>query len=408
MDSSLSGIAGLAVRDGELVLGDSTLAQLAARAGQTPFYVYSRQALTAQVRRLREHLPPELLIYYSIKANPMPALVQHLAGLVDGLDVASLRELRTALDTGIDPERCLITGPARTGEELRAAVASHVAINLESPEQMRRTAAVGAELGIRPRVILRLHPSALPARGHMQTYAVSQFGIDEPSAVGVLEEMKALDLAFDGFHIFWGSQFSDPGTICRAQRDAYDMAMRLADRAPRPPRFVSLGGGFAAPFYEGEPPLDLAGLGAEMGEWMAAANVAGFGGRIAIELGRYLVAASGVYVCRVVDVKTVADQTFVITDGGLHQHLAASGYFGQQAKRRNYVVRLGNKMNEMARRPVNVTGRLCSTLDRIADAVMLPEAAIGDYLVVMNSGAYGPSFSPGGFLSHAPAVEMLA
>jgi diaminopimelate decarboxylase len=128
--------------------------------------------------------------------------------------------------------------------------------------------------------------------------------------------------------------------------------------------------------------------------------------RITVELGRYLVGEAGVYVCRVVDRKVSRGQVFLVTDGGLHHHLAASGNFGQVI-RKNYPVAIGNRMNDAAREMASVVGPLCTPLDLLADRMELPVAQPGDYVVVFQSGAYGATASPQAFLGHPPPAEAL-
>jgi hypothetical protein len=102
------------VVDDELQVGGVPLTTLAARVGRTPFYVYERAALEARVRLLRQHLPREIVLHYAMKANPMPAVVDFMARLVDGLDVASGGELGVALDSGMDPAQISFAGPGKS------------------------------------------------------------------------------------------------------------------------------------------------------------------------------------------------------------------------------------------------------------------------------------------------------
>jgi diaminopimelate decarboxylase len=125
-----------------------------------------------------------------------------------------------------------------------------------------------------------------------------------------------------------------------------------------------------------------------------------------IELGRYLVGEAGVYVCRIIDRKISRGHVFLIADGGLHHHLAASGNFGQVI-RKNYPVVIGNKVRGAAREVASVVGPLCTPLDLLADRMELAQAEVGDLVVVMQSGAYGLTASPLGFLSHPAPAEVL-
>ncbi|MCS6946896.1 MAG: hypothetical protein NZM12_04705, partial [Steroidobacteraceae bacterium] len=128
--------------------------------------------------------------------------------------------------------------------------------------------------------------------------------------------------------------------------------------------------------------------------------------RFIIELGRYIVGEAGVYICRVIDKKISRGQTFLVTDGGLHHHLAASGNFGQVI-RKNYPVIVATAVRGRQNVRANVVGPLCTPLDLLGAAVDLPDARVGDLIAVMQSGAYGLSASPQAFLSHPPAREIL-
>ena len=128
--------------------------------------------------------------------------------------------------------------------------------------------------------------------------------------------------------------------------------------------------------------------------------------KVIVELGRYIVGEAGIYVARVLDRKESRGQVFLVTDGGLHHHLAASGNFGQVI-RKNYPVAIGNKMTPGAEEPANVVGCLCTPLDLLGDKVNLPHAEIGDLVVVFQSGAYGLTASPTAFLSHPAPAEIL-
>src|SRR5262245_53768468 len=109
-----------------LTMDGQPLTQVALQAGQTPFYAYSGQYMTERVRQLRRVLPDSVHLHYAIKANPMPAVVRHMSSLVEGLDVASAREARVALDTGMAPDAISFAGPGKTSEDLETAVAAGI------------------------------------------------------------------------------------------------------------------------------------------------------------------------------------------------------------------------------------------------------------------------------------------
>jgi diaminopimelate decarboxylase len=395
------------VRGGELLVGGVPLTRLAHRAGQTPFYAHDRTLLARRVAELRAALPGSISLHYAIKANPMPALVQHMAGLVDGLDVASGGELQVALNAGMRPQDISFAGPGKREPELEQAVAAGVLLNVESPREARALAAVSERLGLPARVAVRVNPDfELKSSGMRMSGGPKQFGVDAEAVPALLADIGAMGLAFEGFHLYAGSQNLRAAAIVEAQQKSYALALRLAESAPGPVRVLNLGGGFGIPYFPGETRLELAPIGDALAAIAADAVQRLPGAELVIELGRYLVGEAGVYVCRVLDRKVSRGQVFLVTDGGLHQHLAASGNFGQ-VLRKNYPLAVGNRMGAASAESVSVVGPLCTPLDLLGDRALLPEAQPGDLIVIFQSGAYGSSASPQGFLGHPGVAEIL-
>jgi diaminopimelate decarboxylase len=334
--------------------------------------------------------------------------VQHLAGLVDGLDVASALEMQLALDTVIDASHISFAGPGKTTEELARAVAAGVTIELESATEARRVAEIGERLGLSPRVAVRVNPDfQVKGSGMRMGGGPQQFGIDAEQAPELLRDIGAAGLDFQGFHVFAGSQNLHAEILCDAQSKTTELVVRLADATPMPVRYVNLGGGFGIPYFEKDTPLDLARIGENLGNLLAKTLGPRLPqARVTLELGRYIVGESGVYVTRVVDRKVSRGRTFIVVDGGLHHQLAASGNFGQVI-RRNYPVVVGNRMNGTADDTVSIVGCLCTPLDLLADQVCLPRVEIDDLIVLFQAGAYGLSASPTAFLGHPMPAEML-
>ncbi|RKE39520.1 diaminopimelate decarboxylase [Paraburkholderia sp. BL23I1N1] len=390
-----------------LQFGGVDVRQLADRAGRTPFFAYDRSAIDARIRDLRSLLPSGIHLHYSIKANPMPAMVHFLAARVDGFDVASAQEMALALDAGTTPAAIGFAGPGKSHDDLRRAVASGVNVHVESETQLRLVTALGWELGVQPSVAIRVNPDFQVGQSGMRMGGgAAPFGVDVDQVPALLRELEAREVALAGFHIFWGSQCLHAATVIKAQRQSVELVLRLASGLTEPPRFVNLGGGFGIPYFPGETPLDVKAVCEAMHDWLPRLGERLPGIVPLLELGRYLVGEAGIYVCRVIDQKVSRGKTFVITDGGLHHHLAASGNFGQ-VLRRNFPVVLGNRPDSGTRERCHVVGCLCTPLDRLADDIELPEAHIGDFVVVRQSGAYGRSASPLHFLSHPEPVEML-
>jgi len=233
-----------------------------------------------------------------------------------------------------------------------------------------------------------------------------QFGIDAELVPEALAQIGRTGLAFEGFHIYSGSQNLRCLAICEAQSKVFDLALRLAEFAPGPVKVLNLGGGFGIPYFPGELPLELDPIGAHLAAIVQQAKQCMPAAELVIELGRFLVGEAGVYVCRVLDRKVSRGEVFIVTNGGLHHHLAASGNFGQVI-RKNYPVAIGHRIAGGRREIATVVGPLCTPLDLLGERVDLGEAEAGDLVVVFQSGAYGYSASPHDFLSHPPPIEVL-
>jgi diaminopimelate decarboxylase len=388
-------------------VGGVALELLAERVGSTPFFAYDRRLLTERVASLRGALG-DVELSYAIKANPMPAVVQHLSGLVDSFDVASAGELKVALDTPMPAERVSFAGPGKTPADLRRAVAAGATIELESETEAARVAETGERLGVRPRVAVRVNPDfRVKGSGMRMGGGPQQFGVDAERVPALLRALAATDLDVLGFHIFAGSQNLNAEILCEAQRATVALALRLAEDSPAPVRYLNIGGGFGIPYFEHDAPLDLDAIGENLASLMADAIRPNLPeARVVVELGRYIVGECGVYVTRIVDRKESRGKVFLVVDGGLHHQLAASGNFGQVI-RRNYPVALVGRASDTDTEPVTVVGCLCTPLDLLADDVTLPRAEIGDLVVIFQAGAYGLTASPTAFLGHPAPAELL-
>lgn len=401
------GVGNFRVVDDELQVGGEPLTVLAARLGRTPFYVYDRAVLAARVQLLRQNLPSEISLHFAIKANPMPAIVRFMAGLVDGLDVASAGELHVALDAGTDPADISFAGPGKTEGELQEAVLAGILLNVESFREIRLLESISARTGRAARVAVRVNPDfELKSSGMKMGGGPKQFGIDAERVPEALAEIGRRGLAFEGFHIFSGSQNLRPEAICEAQSKTLALAERLAAYAPGPVTVLNLGGGFGIPYFKGDAPLDLGPIRENLHRVVDRARASLPDAELVLELGRYLVGEAGLFVCRVLDRKESRGEVFLVTDGGLHHHLAASGNFGQVI-RKNYPVVIGNHVCKAPREIASVVGPLCTPLDLLAERAELGQAREGDLVVVMQSGAYGFTASPHLFLGHPPPLEVL-
>jgi diaminopimelate decarboxylase len=395
------------VVDDCLAIDGRRVTELATQIGRTPFYAYARRYMSERVALLRRTLPTEVHLHYAMKANPMPAVVSHFKTLVDGIDVASPREMQVALDAGVPPGIISFAGPGKSAEDLRRAVFAGIILNVESELEVERLGGIARESGRRPRVAVRVNPDfELKTSGMKMGGGPKQFGVDAERVPQLLRRIGELPLEFVGFHIFSGSQNLRHEAIVEAQQKSIALAINLARAAPAPVRILNIGGGFGVPHFPGELPLQLEPIAANLRELVQVARAQRPQAELVLELGRFLVQEAGIYVCRVLDRKISRGHVFLITDGGLHHHLSASGNFGQVI-RKNYPVLVGNRVVGSRRETASVVGPLCTPLDLLADRMDLAAAEVDDLVVVLQSGAYGLTASPTAFLSHPPPAEVL-
>ena len=396
-------------RNGELLLGKCRVGELVGTYG-TPLFVYDRRVADNKWAQLRRALPDRFAICYSIKANPNPAFLQLFLSRDCGLEVASAGELHQALSAGCDPAKILFAGPGKTETELEFALCKDIGeIHAESLTEIDRIAAISERLGRRTRIALRVNPVAEAQGGAMRMGGKpAPFGIDEEVLEPALDRLTAHpELQFQGVHIFTGTQILDAEILLTQYRRGIDIARRAANRTKLPISTLDFGGGLGIPYFANEGELDLETLRTGLSDLIRSIETEPCFSHthFMVEPGRFLAGECGVYLARVNDVKVSRGKTFLITDGGMHHHLAASGNLGQTIKR-NYPVALVNKLDSPAVETCDVVGPLCTPLDVLARGVPLPKAEIGDLIGIFQSGAYARSASPLGFLSHPTPPEV--
>ena len=400
--------AGYTALDGELAIGGRKVSDLVTEAGGTPLFVYSREHLDRRVAELRAAMPERLAIHYAVKANSWRPVLEHMAGLVDGFDIASGGELAMVIAAGIDPALVSFAGPGKRDSEIEGAIDAGATLNCESENEVRRALAIADRLGKTPRLAVRVNPDfELRGSGMKMGGGAKPFGLDAERVPALAREIIAAGADWQGLHIFTGSQALDAEAIAETQGNVLALADRLAreiGNGPLPK--LNMGGGLGIPYFAGDTPVDLTRVGEQLAKHLETLPETLVDTELCIELGRYLVGEAGVYLCSVVDRKESHGEIYVITDGGLHHQLAASGNFGTVV-RRNYPVAIASRFDAAPEEEANVGGCLCTPLDRLADKAHLPRAEVGDIVAVFCAGAYGASASPAMFLGQGPARELL-
>ncbi len=402
-----SALANFTHQGSELTIGGVTLSSFAEQHG-TPLYIYAKDIIKKKYQVLRESLPKKLKISFAVKANPNLEIISLIGKLYDGFDVASAGEAERVIQAGISPDRINFAGPGKTVSELQYVIDQGIGgLSIESEQEFEHIRTICKQLGKTANVLVRVNPDFdLPQSGMKMGGAPKQFGVDSERVPELLKAIKNEKIIhFNGIHIFSGSQnlFSDQ--LLKIFEKIMEYAVSLVEKTGIPLKQLNMGGGFGIPYFAHEKELDLSAVGLGLKNLLKQYAPSFRDTSFNIELGRFIVGESGVYLAKVLYRKISKGQVFLITDGGMHHHLAASGNLGQSLVRRAMPLTVANKQGYPVEK-VHVVGPLCTPLD-IFGFVELPQAQEGDLVAVLNSGAYGFSASPLNFLSHSLPKEIV-
>lgn len=394
----------------ELLIGGVPVSRLVQEHG-SPLFVYDADIARRRYRDLSAAVSGFASVFYSVKANPNPEIARLFVEEGAGLEVASARELQIALQAGAPASRILFAGPGKGESELEFAVRARIGeVHVECFEEIQTLGRLAQDAGQRVRVGIRVNPIAAAQGGAMRMGGKpAAFGFDEESLADVIEalaDQTMLDLV--GVHLFAGTQILDADTLLVQWGHGLDVAARVAQMIGRPIETIDLGGGLGIPYHGADRALDLGKIAA--GATTLAARKASDAllrdARVVLEPGRFLMGEAGIYVMSVRAVKRSRGTRFVVADGGMHHHLAASGNLGQVMKR-DYPIVAATKLRAAAQDVAALVGPLCTPLDTLARQTALPVLAAGDLVAVLQSGAYGLTASPVNFLSHPVPNEVL-
>jgi diaminopimelate decarboxylase len=386
---------------------DGQILRAVAQAIGTPYYCYDAQEIRAHFRKLKATLPQGIRYLYSLKANPNKAVVETLYSDGAGCEVCSLAELETALAAGATPHDIVFVGPAKSVDELSRSVELGLwAVIVESLPELELLNRIAGSRTVVQAIGLRINPAFQSETAKLvMSGKATQFGIDEnqlPEAFNLLRACHHLKLV--GTHVYLGSRILDVGAILDNTKRILDLGVRMQKLAGQSLAFVDVGGGFGVSYFKGEGELDLSSLGTGMDGIVEAFKRQCPSTRILVELGRYLVAQSGIFVTSVRYIKRCKGKLFAICDGGSNCHAAAAG-FGSLFRRNFPIARLTGAGSHSA--AYTLTGPLCTPSDIIAEDITLGELESGDLIGIHQSGAYGPSASPVHFLGHGHPAEVM-
>ena len=386
-------------------LPESSIWDYAERFG-TPLYLIHQGQIQHQFDSLRQALPTQFSIHYSVKANPAPGVISQLLKLGAGLEIASAGEFNLAMRAGANAQQIIFAGPCKSRAELQVVVNQGIGqIHSESFEEIELLSEITSAEEKEVSVAVRVNPSAQAAAGSMRMGGLpSPFGFDEEILDSVLRRVEGTPgLNLIGIHQFAATQVLNTDDLLRQWAHAIRLGQEFEKILNRPPAVIDVGGGLGIPLYAKDNPLDLNALA----EGCKTLPSIPQNCQLVVEPGRFLVGPAGVYVCKIAAVKTSREKLFLITDGGMHHHLAASGNLGQVIKRDYPVAVLEQTDSDAEIQSAQICGPLCTPLDVLARSVQVQNPAVGDLVVIGQSGAYASAASPLHFLSHPAAAEVL-
>ena len=357
------------------------------------FYLYDEEVIREHTRRLKKDLPGVEFLY-SIKCNPHRLVVRSVFEEGFGADAASLGEVLLAREQGLEAENIYYSAPGKTEKDISAALGRCVLIadSISEVERIQKTAAAA---GVTAKIGVRLNPGFGFGGGEG---GPSKFGIDEDRAMAVLPEWMALsNVEVVGLHVHMRSQVLDAGLLGRYYESLFELAERF------------------------QTALDTAGLGERVRELMERFRSRLPGIRILIEVGRYAVGKSGVYVTKVVDKKVSRGVTYVVLKNTLNGFIRPSlarlvmSYAAEEKPKGSEPLFTAPDAfgfcpltaGEREEETVTLVGNLCTATDVMAQGVTLPRLEVGDGVAVTNAGSYAAVLSPTQFSGQTPPAELF-
>lgn len=392
---------------GELMIGGHAAEDLVAEAGGTPLFVYDNNIVGAQIARFKSSMADGVALHYSVTANPYEPLLEFLGRYVDGFRIVSIGELKRLRHAKLAGIPMNFAGPGKLDAELEAAVKASATISIESEGEAARAIAAAERVGIPPRISVRVTPPFGLEGGKVTLGSrASPFGVDADRVPILIHGLLEAGVDWRGLHMFSGVQCLDAEALAEVHRETVAHAGEIAEIIGTSIPELNLGGGFDVACRPGDVPLDIDHVARALNQTLCSAPRLLATTRFSIELGRWLVGESGVYLTRIVDRTESFGQTFLTTDGGGHHLIGATGSLGERGLA-NFPIAVANRFDAIPDEEVTVAGCLCTPFDMLGDEVALPRADVGDLIAVFCAGAYGLSASPQAWESRPLAREML-
>lgn len=359
----------------------------AVRQMNTPCYVFDTDIFMHRVELVRRAFGNRTKLCYSIKANPFL-----LKGLPDGfslIEVCSPGELSICEKISAPLDKIVFSGVSKTRTDIERAFADGVAMfTAESKLHVQLVNECAVAHNARIKMLLRI------AHG-------SQFGMDTQDVKEIVSHRKDYEgLDIVGFHYFTGTQKSNAMTIDRELEFLDHFCEEMEKEYGFSARHIEYGTGLAVEYYKDfTERTDL-----ELLDKVGAA-VRRFSEKypLTVEMGRFFTAECGLYLTKVMDIKTNGDTNYVICDGGINQ----LNYYGQNMAMKVPPICVLNKYGQESMVDYCLCGSLCTTADILVRKVTLPGLELGDVICFSRCGAYSISEGIANFLSRElPGVAL--
>lgn len=370
---------------------------------RTPMYIYGESCIQESLAGIKELFPNNVRIFYSLKANPQPGIVQCLSNLGVGGEIASIGEYRMCKIAGVPVENILVGGVAKSSDYLASMCDNgNAGIVVESVAEWRRLQTILSP-SRQAQVLLRVNPGV--SLGGLDMAGESQFGLDIERAIAVATECQANpNVEFFGLHFYFGSQRLSPNPIIKMVLVAGEV-LEIFLKANLKVNVVDLGLGCGIPYLEKDAKLDMKELATklyplwESPVWSSV--------HLWTEAGRVLVGRSGFYMARVQERKEIRDKIFIFLDGGINTHnpgLGVGRFFRNNPH--FFFYRNGQKISDNSE-IVDIVGNLCTSADVLGHKVSAPVLEEGDLVVIPNAGAYCQTTGLWGFNSQPLFLEAI-
>ncbi|MBH0357134.1 diaminopimelate decarboxylase [Bacillus toyonensis] len=380
-----------------------------ARKHGTPIYIYDGEGIVQKYKNMKKSLDKKVDIFYSLKTNPALSIAGLYNQLGAGVEVASGGEMLTAFKAGYSNKNIIYSGPGKTADELKMAINGDLyCIIAESYEEILLIENLSKELNkSKVSIGIRINPDFNSTTSSIQMGGKpSQFGVEEIDLERCLKYIKISPyLKFVGIHVYIGTQILDAEKILMSMKYTLDLVDNIKKEFHLNFEMIDLGGGFGMKYFDHEEELDFLKFSSRFNELIKSHRKKHPNARYIIESGRYLMGENGYYVTKVNYVKESRGSKFVIVDGGLNHHQAAT--FRGRLMKNNYPIRIIKDKKTKQLEKVSIVGPLCTPEDCIARNIVVERVEKDDLVCIEKSGAYGLTYSPVLFLSHEIPSEVL-